>query len=67
MSYKKVCGRTVTYGSPVDPYGSTCDREPGHKGKHEGDDALAGGRVRWSGGYSVAGDLVPVRGLELVF
>lgn len=56
------CGRDLTMGSPVDPYGVTCDLDRGHAGPHEGDHPLAEtDRVRWTGGGYCAGDPLPAR------
>ncbi len=62
------CGRDLTVGPHHDPYGTACDLEPhGPEVKHEGPDPFgAGGRVRWHGGGTIAGDRVPARDLEWV-
>lgn len=62
------CGVTYVTGPDHDPYASTCDLQPIHAGKHEGDDPLGsvGDRVRWNGGGSCAGDPVPCRDVERI-
>lgn len=66
----KECGQTFTTGG-ADPYGTECDQDKGHSGKHEGDDPFADGsdphstgRVRWNGGGSCAGDPLPITDVE---
>ncbi|GAB3861839.1 hypothetical protein ACFPIJ_56470 [Dactylosporangium cerinum] len=45
-----------------DPYGTSCDHAPGHKGRHRGRDPFGGdGHVEWYGGGTVAGDPLPYR------
>lgn len=44
------CGAPLVVGPAHDPYGTGCDREHGHDGKHEGPDPLGNNsRISWNG------------------
>ena len=61
-----LCNASYVTGPAHDPYGTYCDLQQGHDGKHEGDDPFGnGGRVRWNGGGSIAGD--PVRATDVEY
>jgi hypothetical protein len=67
--HERMCGASFVTGSSEDPYGTNCDQQVGHypATKHEGDDPFGnGGRVRWNGGGSAAGDPLPYRDVEHV-
>lgn len=68
---ERECGMSITYGPREDPYGASCDlpredhpRDENGKLLHEGDDSLADGRIRWTGGGSAAGDPLPFHIVE---
>lgn len=63
------CGASYTTGPSWDPYGTSCDLEPGHDGPHEGLDPLPvvdGDRVQWQGGGMCAGDPLPYRDVKRI-
>jgi hypothetical protein len=71
--YDQTCSATYATGGS-DPHATTCDQPRGHYKygsntgtQHEGPDAFGGGgRVKWSGGGTCAGDPIPYRDVEFI-
>jgi len=63
---REPCSATFSTGG-FDPYGTVCQLQPGHTGKHRGTDPFGGGGfVEWRGGGSAGGDPLPYRDVEWV-
>lgn len=66
------CNASLTIGPAHDPYGTSCDLSEAHVNDdrpvvHAGPHPMGEGRIRWTGGGSVAGDPLPVHIIEELF